>query len=84
VVDTSNVIVAPNRGVVVDVAVTGDPAGDVVTRNGPEIDDAAEGLATNAALANTSAKTAASENAILLNTGVLLSARLRTGGNETR
>jgi hypothetical protein len=76
---------SPKCGVVVEAAVTGDPdpAGDVMTRYGPVIDDDPEGFPANAAPANTSAATATSANAILRNTGVLLSVRLRTGANET-
>jgi hypothetical protein len=77
-VEMSNVTVSPKCGVVVEAAVTGDPAGDGVTRYGPVMDDDPEGLAPSAAPANTSADTATSANAILLNTGVLLSVRLRT------
>jgi hypothetical protein len=54
-----------------------------VTRYGPVMDDDPEGLAANAAPANTSTEAATSANAILLNTGVLLSVRLRAGANET-
>jgi hypothetical protein len=81
-VEMSNVTVSPKCGVVVEAAVTGDPVGDAVTRYGPVMDDP-EGLAANAAPANTSTEAATSANAILLNTGVLLSVRLRTGANET-
>jgi len=74
---------SPKCGVVVEAAVTGDPVGDAVTRYGPVMDDDPEGLAANAAPANTSTEAATSANAILLNTGVLLSVRLRAGANET-
>jgi hypothetical protein len=77
-VEMSNVTVSPKCGAVVETAVTGDPVGDAVTRYGPVMDDDPKGLAPNAAPANTNAETATNANAILLNTGVLLSVRPRT------
>jgi hypothetical protein len=82
VVETVKVIVCPNCGAVVEAA-NGD-AVDVATTNGPAIeDDGDDVLPANAVPANTRATAIVAATAILLNTGVLLSVRLRTGADET-
>jgi hypothetical protein len=76
VVETSNVIVSPNCGAVEEAPVT------VVTTKGPVIEEDGA-LPPNAVPADTREAAIVVATAILLNTGVLLSVRLRTGANET-